>query len=259
MRRSVRLLSLTSLLMGACAAPMARMAPVQRNGQDLVYRNGIPILSSRGARCDVVLAPVTTATGRHEINDRVTFMARIWNHSQARLDVSEASFTFTANGTPTDVVTPAELEDEIRSNAAWARAAVVFAAAAASFDAGVNGGTTTYSGSVGGTPFTGRAYNSGQARQAQYAVATAAGAQVAAISGAEAQQSASLLNAFQRNTVEPGDAAGGFVVVRAPRFGACSRTDARGGGYRTPTPCKFNVTFSVAGEKHEFGFDEQFE
>jgi hypothetical protein len=234
------------------------MAPVQRNGQDLVYRNGIPILSSRGERCDVVLAPVTTATGRHEINDRVTFMARVWNHSQARLDVSETSFTFTANGIPTDVVTPAELEDEIRTNAAWARAAVVFAAAAASVDAGVNGGATTYSGSVGGTPFTAQSYNVGQARQAQYGAAAAAGVQVTAIAGAEAEQRARLMNAFQRNTVEPGGAAGGFVVVRAPRFGACSRTDARGAGYRTPTPCKFNVTFSVAGEKHEFGFNEEF-
>jgi hypothetical protein len=71
---------------------------------------------------------------------------------------------------------------------------------------------------------------------------------------------------LQRNTVLPGGAVGGVVVMAVPREDACiqgERPLARyGAGVATPriisVPCTFRLIAEVANDAHEFRFNEVF-
>ena len=82
-----KLLSITAVaLIAGCTAPLASMQPVQREGQDMVYANGTPVLLSRGRQIDIVISPVTGSAGRYAIDSRVAFVVQVWNLSGQRAD-----------------------------------------------------------------------------------------------------------------------------------------------------------------------------
>jgi hypothetical protein len=230
------------------------MRPVQRDGQDVIYDNGTPIVLSRGERSDVTVSPVTGSTGRYPISDRVAFLVYIRNRSGERIEVSEGSFKLVASGAPARTVLAIEEEDKVRSQAAWAR----FAAATSAMSAGTTH-SVVYTGSGNATAVV-KTYDPGRAR-------SEAAADVAAINAAEQSALADLSHMLQRNTVLPGGAVGGVVVMALPREDACVQGErpsrpVYGAGVATPAvisvPCTFTLTAEVAKDVHEFHFDEMF-
>ena len=256
--------AVVSLLAG-CAAPLASMKPVAREGQDIIYDNGTPAVMSRGEKADVIVRPITGATGRYEVGERVAFAVQVRNRSGERCEISEADFKLIANETPARTIKAVEMEDEITSQARWAHAANAISAAAASFSAASAGTSTSVVTTSGGTAVV-HTYDNGAAQTAQRQVANDAAASAAAIDERERMMLANLDRMLQRNTVQPGASAGGFVVMSVPRERACSREEA-GSGTDTvgrPTtiqvsiPCWFTLTANVAGEIHSISFSEVF-
>jgi len=260
--------AVVSLLAG-CAAPLASMKPVAREGQDIIYDNGTPVVMSRGTKADVMVLPVTGATGRYEVGERVAFAVQVRNRSGERCEISEADFQLIANASAARTIKAVEMEDEIRSQARWARAANAISAAAASFSAASAGTSTSVVTTSGGTAAVIHTYDNGAAQTAQRQVANDAAASAAAIDERERVMLASLDRMLQRNTLQPGASVGGFVVMSVPRYTACSRQENTGAGPErsggaTATvmvvehPCWFTLTANVAGELHSFAFSEVF-
>ena len=162
MSTSIRSMSLLLVSLVGCVAnrTMVHVEPLQREGQDVTYRNGTPVMFSRGSYSDVILAPLGSSTGRYEIGTRLYLMVAVRSRYPSRIEVSEASFRVTGNGAPARVVPAIQLEDEIHWSAAFEQVANAFSGAFRSM-AAQSAGTTTYSGRVGssgtrieGTPTT---------------------------------------------------------------------------------------------------------
>lgn len=64
---------LATALTGCAAAPpmMARMEPVTAAGQDVRFKNGTPIVFSRGEHFDVAVSPRGGPTGRYRVEQRL--------------------------------------------------------------------------------------------------------------------------------------------------------------------------------------------
>jgi len=239
------------------------MEPHPLAGQEVTYRNGTPIISAHGPGTDVILAPLGSATGRHELASRVYFLVAVRNRSPRPIEVSEASFRATGNGGPAPVVPAIQIEDEIRHNAAFAQSvnalAGVFSSIAAS-----SAGTTrfTATSSTGGT-VSGTAYNPGAAAEAQRQAASDTAARSAAIAANEKAQLSSLSSLLQRNTVEPGEWVSGTVVIEPPRMTACgvdSTLSTPSGPVvqqRRPGPCDILfVATPLDTDAYSFSFKE---
>lgn len=246
----------------ACVMPsrLVRADPVQGTTQEVFFKDGTPIVLSRGARVNVSVAPIAGPTGRYRFESRLGIMVAIRNLDSRRIEVSEANVTATANGAPARVVPAAEIEEQMMSSAAWAHSMNVFGAGLSSMGAAMTAGSTTYSGTVGGVPVSGTSYNADAARQAQRQVNQDAAARSAAISADESRGLGGVASMLQRNTVDPGAVVRGAVVVMLPRTTACKVKQAEEQGGTEPTygpgPCRVRVLVTVGGEVHEFVFAE---
>jgi hypothetical protein len=150
-------LALIALLPGcAMTKTMVTAEPVRFQGQDVVYKSGTPIVMSRLEASDVMIGPRVGPAGRYEFGSRIFYMVAVRNRSPARIEVSEASFSATANGSPARVVKAVEIEEAAISDAAWAQSMTYFAAGVSSLGSSF-AGTTTYSGTAQVTSSSGRA------------------------------------------------------------------------------------------------------
>jgi hypothetical protein len=259
------------------------MQPLKHDGQDVVYDNGVPVTLSRMRQSDVIVAPVTGPTGRYKIEDRVAFLGLVRNRSAERIEVSEANFKLTASGAYARTITAAEMEDKIRSEAAWAHAANAFSAVVASFDAALTAGRTTAVVESGGQKASVEVSDNGEwrarrevaresayvdvrdhgeARRAQREVVRDYAQASAAVATREQYDLANLRRMLQRNTVEPNSEVGGIVVMNVPRDYACATAGSAGTGAMgvrgEAIPCHFTFAAEVAGETHKIRFDEAF-
>jgi hypothetical protein len=249
--------ALLLLVVTGCAAPMLTMEPIRGDGQHQKFRSGTPTLASQGQIVDVAVAPRSGPTGRHELEPRIALLISLRNKLDRAVDVSERNVTVWAEspypGRPEKwqlaVVPATAIENEIRSDAAWSRAATGVAAGLSAI-AATAAGVTTHSGQAGGMQVTGTSYNAGAAMQAQRQVAVDAAAADAAIGAQERAALVGLHQAFQRNTVEPGAIFGGAVLADRPQQGSCSYL--RGSAVR----CKIVVKVEFEGETHTFTFNE---
>jgi hypothetical protein len=261
------------------------MQPVKHDGLDVVYDNGVPVTLSRSRQSDVIVAPVTGPTGRYKIGNQVAFLVLVRNRSPERIEVSEASFSLTANGTRARTITAAAMEDAIRSDAAWAQAATGFSAVVSSLGAAQSAGRSTAVVQSGGKTAYVDVRDHAEAQRAQREVARDYAQASAAIATREQYALANLTRMVQRNTVQPNSEVGGFVVMDVPRA-ACVKviqlgfeapasqetvsqgkmssearmaSAAAGAMTRTEvTPCHFTFTAEVGGETHTISFDELF-
>lgn len=243
------MISVVAAATSSCVPVMLTMRPAGAEGQDTVYRDGTPVTSSIGTQSDVIIAPRAGVTGRHELSARVGFVLFVRNRGGARIDVSERDVVVTASEIPVPVIPATALESEIQTDAAWARVGNAVAAAAATLNT-VDAGVTTYSGNVGGAHVSGASVNRGAQLQAQRRVAADAAAGASAIASVEQGRLGELRGAFQRNTLNPGESVGGYILVERPWQGACSWRS----GYSVQ--CRFVVRVSVGGDAHVFTFDE---
>jgi len=138
------------LLSAGCAPTLLRIEPVRAESQDVIYRNGTPVVLSHGTRFEVALQPKAGPTGRYKLDRRLFLIVAIRNLSFRRLDVSEDTFSVTGNGKTARVVRAVEIEDEVNSSTTWSQALNAFAGAMSSM-AARSAGVTTYSGQVNGT------------------------------------------------------------------------------------------------------------
>src|SRR5260370_1333111 len=113
---------LVSTMPISCAVkPMVRMEPTPAANQDVRFKNSTPIVYSRGPRFDVVVSPKAGPTGRYELTDRLAFMVGVHNHSDRRIEVSEANISATGNQSPLRMLRAVEIEDSVITDASWAQ------------------------------------------------------------------------------------------------------------------------------------------
>jgi hypothetical protein len=79
---------------------LASVEPVKVDGQDILYKNGIPIILSRAEGSDFAASPQAGPTGRYRVGARVFFMVSVRNLSSRRIEISEASFAAAGNDAP---------------------------------------------------------------------------------------------------------------------------------------------------------------
>jgi hypothetical protein len=230
------------LLLG-CAQrrTMIRAEPVQRPGQDVIYKNGMPIIISKLEGSELVIQPMAGATGRYSMQSRVGFVAAIHNLSARRIEVSEASFAAVASGETMHVLRAAEIEDEIQASAAWAQTFNAVAGAMAM--AGTSSPTL------------------------RYAVARDIATTSRAIDVSAQIQTGRLASALQRTTLEAGESVIGGISVEAPRDTACSPDPlikeappvnqySPSNAGRRPGVCRWTLYVNVGSERHIVQFNE---
>jgi hypothetical protein len=247
---------------------MASMQPVKRDGQDIVFENGVPVAISRASMSSVVVMPVTSATGRYQVGDRVAFLVLVRNDSSERVEISEDNFTLTANDTRAHTVTGVEMEDKIRSDAAWAQAANGFSAVLSSMAAAATAGRSTGTVRTNGSTAYVSVTDHGESQRAQMEIARDHRDASDAISAREQYAASGLSRVLQRNTLLPGARVGGFVVMNIPRDSACftlvrvavqpDPPPPEPAMKKVAIPCHFTLTASVGHETHSFVFDEAF-
>jgi hypothetical protein len=208
------------------------MEPAPTVGQEVHFKNGTPMVFSRGPRFDVVVSPRAGPTGRYELSDRVGLMVGVHNHGVQQIEVSEANLSATGNQSPARVLRAWEIEDAIITDAKWAL-----------FQNAVAGGLQQMS-----------TQNEVLAHHLEHDAADNAQAIRANRQAALAQ----VATVFQRNTIDAGDSYLGAVIIELSRKEACGvrpyRDDRREivkGG-----PCRFRVSVNVDGEVHAFEFGE---
>jgi hypothetical protein len=208
--------------LGCAATPLVRATPVQADGQDETFRNGTPFLSSRGARFDVTVAPKGGPTGRYSLEPRIPYFVFVRNRSDARIRVSERSIRVQARAfgrhAEVNVLSASEIEDKIRLDAAWAQAAVGFAAAASAMSSALSPpGTTYHSLQVGGVSGSGVSYSPDVARQERRQQTAEASAAAEKIAGNERAALSRVSELLQMNTLEPGDSVSGAIMLARRR------------------------------------------
>ncbi len=233
--------AMLALVVVGCYPPMmVRPDPVQLEGQDVIYKNGTPIVISKQAASAVVIQPMASATGRYDLRDRVGFVAAIQNLSPKRIEVSEANVSARANGVGTHVMRATEIEDEIRASAAWAQTfnAVAGALVIANSSSSV----------------------------ARYYVAKDTARTASAIDASAQVRAAALASALQRTTLEAGESVVGGISIEAPRVAVCSKDPIRENPLNTdkpdpyygrrPGPCQWIIYVTVGGDRHVIRFNE---
>jgi hypothetical protein len=238
--------------------PMLRPSAQAQPNQDVIYRAGMVIVTSKEPGSEVMIEPVAGPTGRYKLGDRVGYVVSIRNLSSHRIEVSEASVSATANSQPAHVFRATEIEDQIRKQEAWAQAL--------NFVVGVAEGATSRSGF-------------GKVLAAERTAARSGAIQA----NATAQGNALGSWALQRTTLEPGEVVTGGVSIDAPRRAACPRyiayetgatyTNAaspradtntareaqQGEGYRSGGACVWTVSVKVGTDVHTFRLGETLE
>lgn len=222
---------------GCMPAKMLRADPVRGDHQDVIYKSGVPIIVSELPNSELVIQPFTTGTGRYDMQSRVRFVLAIRNLGAQRIEVSESNVVAVASGEQTHVVRATEeIEDEIRTVAAWADALNLVAGAMEA---------------------------SSSPRWARYEVARNTAATSTAIAASARMQAGRLASAIQRTTLEPGESIVGGIAIDAPRSTACSLDPVRSDPIRPdimqerrPGPCDWTLYVSVGGDRHVLRFRE---
>lgn len=262
------------LVLGAGCAHVPTMVsaePVKATGQDVLYKNGVPIILSQASASDLALAPKAGPTGRYGMGDRLYLLVAIRNRGSQRIEVSEASFTATGNGAPARVVRAVELEDAALSDAAWSHAMNAFVTGAAALSNGLAAGTTTFSGtasytdsmgrSAGSATVSGQSFNQAAAAQAQRQAAADGQARAEVIAASERAQLHEVATLLQRSTLLPGEAMSGVLVIEPPRLTACAVTTRLVREEDVvedvvPGPCMLTISAVVGDDRHEVSFSE---
>ena len=248
---------IAALLLAGCATTLIRATPHRADGQDEVFKNGLPILSSRGAQTDVAVSPKGGPTGRYELGSRVPFFVFIRNRSDGRLLVSEQNIRVEAWGVRSKIVQPAtvlsatQVENEVRSDAAWAQGVTAFASVAGAM-ALSDAGTTHQTAQVGGPAgliVTGTSNNSGAAYQTQRLVLVDGANASTRIAAAESNSLNRVSQLIQRNTLEPGEAMSGGILIQRPDLLGCRSDDSF-------IKCKLQISVELGSDKHTFTFTE---
>jgi hypothetical protein len=86
-----------------CAAPLLRVEAEKQDRQDVVYKAGLPVVTSLSASSEVVLQP---PAGTYGLEDRVSYAVAIRNLGKARVEVADSSIRAWANGEPAIIMRP---------------------------------------------------------------------------------------------------------------------------------------------------------
>lgn len=111
-------------LLAGCATPI-RTDPVVLDGQERIYRDGLPALVSR--KQFVVL--VSPATVIREGKERLRLIVSVANTSTSALDIGTSNFSAAVDGRPLKVFTHDEIAQEVKTRQAWAAFAVALGGA----------------------------------------------------------------------------------------------------------------------------------
>lgn len=259
--RAISFLMAASLV--GCATHV-RTEPVVSDGQERIYRDGIPSLVSR-KQFVVLVAPATVI---REGKERLRLIVSVANTSPASFDIDTSNFSATVDGRPLKVFTHDEIAQEIKSQQAWAAFAVALGgamqAASAQQQASYASTTGTYNSNTSGTfnaygtrsnvygnynatttgTYSGWTYNPAAGQAAAAAVNAKTDANLSRL---QAQSQSALTEAartmLKQTTVFPQSSHGGQIVL---------------GEFEVPdTGASLEVTARVQGEVHTFLFTQQ--
>jgi hypothetical protein len=87
---------------------MLRAEATSQDQQDVVYKSGLPVVTSLAAGSEVVVHP---AAGQYPLADRVRYAVAIRNLGKARIEITEGSIRAWANGEPAEVLRPSHVDD----------------------------------------------------------------------------------------------------------------------------------------------------
>lgn len=265
--QSPRVSSLTALaivaLLAGCATPI-RTEPVISDGQERIYRDGLPALVSR--KQFVVL--VSPASVVREGKERLRLIVSVANTSTSSFDVDTSNFSAAVDGRPLKVFTHEEIAQEIKTRQAWAAFAVAlggamqaasaqqqasYASSSGTYNANTTGnfnayGTRSsvygnYNATTTGT-YSGWTYNPAAGQAAAAAVNAKTDADMARL---QAQGQDALNEAartmLKQTTVFPQSSHGGQIVL---------------GEFEVPEAgTTLELTAKVQGEVHTFRFTQQ--
>jgi len=239
------ILGLALVLLGSCSSSLS-VSP--NNPVPPIYEQGDPVLVSR-KKHDVMVRLISHAFSS-SIHDLPSFLVVLKNRGNSTLEISEANVTGLSGSKPVRVYNPEKLRKKIQTEAAILAMSAALSGASQSIAASMPQQTYTsgsaYAYGSGGSYA--RANYSGVASTYNPAATNLAISQINANTANEVDAIASNRNSaladtstmLQRNTLFPGQTAGGVVKLYGQDM-------SRG------KPLKLVVT--IDGELHEFLFD----
>ncbi|ODN70187.1 hypothetical protein [Methylobrevis pamukkalensis] len=250
MKKGLAAVVVGAIALGGCVTTeVTRFQPGQ--GQESIYRQGLPAVVSMKPGSTMIIAPVTRnqAPGL-----RPSYVAAIYNSSGQPVTFEYTGITVHQRGPdggmrPVRVYNVDDLQREARNQAIMGAilvgAAAAGGAAIAANNAGHYSGTGTIYGRHGARTFTYSGWDQGRANAAAAGVAAAGGVAVGAIA-VQGQQAVAALESqmLQTNTIMPGEWYGGqFQFAR----------DAKEGP-RIPhsDPRQYRIDFAVGPTTHVF-------
>ena len=244
--RRLAIMVVATSALTSCALAI-RTEPQVLDGQERVYRDGVPTVTSRKG-ITLAMSPLTVARPH---SDRPSFYLSVLNTSPIAIELDSTNVTAALDGRSVQIFTADEIISELRSKQAWATALTAIGGALESAGARSSASSSNVSGtyqasSVGtlnsatGT-FRGSIYNPGAGIAAGAAIDAKTDARLSEIE-IKGQQNLRSLAApmLKRTTVEPRQSYGGTVVlapVDVPERGAV-----------------LDLVVRVANEAHTFRF-----
>ena len=244
--RRLAIMVVATSALTSCAVAV-RTEPQLLAGQERVYRDGVPIVTSRKG-FTLAMSPLTVA---RPSRDRPSFYLSLLNTSASAIELDSTNVTAALDGRSVRIFTADEIVADLNSKQAWATALTALGGALESAGARRSASSSDVSGtyqtsSVGtlnsttGT-FTGTIYNRGAGIAAGAAIDAKTDARLSEIE-IKGQQNLRSLAApmLKRTTVEPRQSYGGTVVlapVDVPERGAV-----------------LDLVVRVANEAHTFRF-----
>jgi len=220
----MRLLWIVLLLGSGCAARVVRMEAIRSRGQEVMYRNGTPVVTSYGRKFDVALQPKAGPAGRYRREARLCFLAAVRNLGERRTGIA-ALILATGNAAPARVLSAVEIEDEARAASSAAAAHAALAASAVQINRRFSPGASS---------------SAGAAAESMRQASADARAGAALLESARSARLAQMAAAFERKTLEPMDTVTGALVLERDCGGRC----------------RISITMMLEDESHTFVFDE---
>ena len=222
----------------ACAHQYAAI-PIKLAGQEIRYTQGRPTIFIDTLSGSVQLTPL----GYDKEDSRLIFGAAAFNKGKSPANFGLENLVVTSAGHPLKTYSRDELAHEARVKAAWAAVGTALAGAAAAYAANANAYSTT-NGYVttpyGISTYAQTTYNPAIAYAGTAAAGAATGYALYSIKNSMDETIANLNGSIlQTNTIDPGQSAGGEVVVDLPK--------------KVPSPVKFDVSWN--GQHYEFEFN----